>query len=234
MLVISCVLCLLSFNMVTGQLIKRELLIGQGKPVLTQNLVLPEVYNAFLDMAQAAKKDGIKIEIVSGYRSYQRQLEIWNRKFNRYTLQGLSGEAAVLKIIEYSTIPGTSRHHWGTEIDITDGAVTPNGDILVQEKFHNGGPYENLHKWMTTNAHRFGFVLTYTRDPHRKGFLYEPWHYSYEPFSVNYLKEFLLLDLTSIVDQPELLGKEYLTDSFLMNYLNHHIKGIDSSLIAKQ
>ena len=61
----------------------------------------------------------------------------WQIQANRQA--GLSPEENIQKIIEYSTLPGTSRHHWGTEIDIIDGTIQSQGDVLLAEKFHEGG-----------------------------------------------------------------------------------------------
>ncbi|MDH3796604.1 MAG: M15 family metallopeptidase, partial [Flavobacteriaceae bacterium] len=91
-----------------------------------------EAYHAFLDMRDAARKDGIEIKIVSSFRNFDRQKAIFERKYERFTEEGLEPLAAIDKIIEYSTIPGTSRHHWGTDIDIIDGNAPAEGDVLVQ------------------------------------------------------------------------------------------------------
>ncbi|MDX1470900.1 MAG: D-alanyl-D-alanine carboxypeptidase family protein, partial [Flavobacteriaceae bacterium] len=66
-----------------------------------------EAYESYLNMKEAAIKDGIEIGIVSAFRSFEDQSRIWKRKYNQYTSQGLSPEQSVRKIIEYSTIPGT-------------------------------------------------------------------------------------------------------------------------------
>ena len=69
----------------------------------------------------------------------------------------MTNEKAIAKIIEYSTLPGTSRHHWGTEIDIIDAGPPAEGDVLVSQKFHDQGPYDALRAWMETYAHDYGF-----------------------------------------------------------------------------
>ena len=71
-------------------------------------------------MKQAAAEDGIQIKIVSSSRSFERQLAIWNAKYIQNEENGLDPIENIRKIIEYSTIPGTSRHHWGTELDLID------------------------------------------------------------------------------------------------------------------
>ena len=70
---------------------------------------------AFNKMYKAAKEDGIDIKIVSGFRDFERQMFIWNNKYKKYTTEyKLSPTKAIEEIIRFSTIPGTSRHHWGT------------------------------------------------------------------------------------------------------------------------
>jgi len=116
-----------------------------------------EVYEAFENMQNAALKEGISIQIVSGYRSFNRQKEIWNAKFKKYTSQGFSEQQSIKKIIEYSTIPGTSRHHWGTDIDIIDNTVDEPKRMLIEENYTYGGIYSNLKTWMDQNSEKYGF-----------------------------------------------------------------------------
>lgn len=76
--------------------------------------------------------------------------------------------------MEYSTIPGTSRHHWGTDIDIIDANQPYKGDPLESDKFHGDGPFCALKEWMDLHANTFGFYLVYTDNDKRTGFYYEP------------------------------------------------------------
>jgi len=164
----------------------------------------PEVFKQFKKMQKAALKSGIKIKIVSGYRSYQRQLKIWNKKYNKYILEGFSPEETVHKIIEYSTIPGTSRHHWGTEIDIIDAKVKMPSKLLVETNYSINGVYSKLNNWMKKNAKKFGFYLVYTNSNNRKGFKYEPWHYSYKKLSKPMLHQFIKLSIVQAVSNKSL------------------------------
>ena len=87
-----------------------------------------KTFFAFKKMEEAAKKDGIILKIVSAHRSFGRQSFIWNKKYDKFTKQySLNPIDAINEIVRFSTIPGTSRHHWGTDIDIIDG--TPLLDI---------------------------------------------------------------------------------------------------------
>jgi hypothetical protein len=135
-----------------------------------------------------------------------------------------------LKIIEYSTIPGTSRHHWGTDIDIIDSNIKPEGDVLLTEKFYGNGPYAKLKNWLDKNSKKFGFYLVYTDDDKREGFNHEPWHFSYKPISKDILEEFLKIDFIKLFTKNEILGSEYLTSDFIKHYKNNFLLGINSDL----
>ncbi|MFS4469529.1 M15 family metallopeptidase [Maribacter sp. 2210JD10-5] len=191
-----------------------------------------EAHDAFVNMKKAAYQDGIKLEIVSSYRSFHRQEAIFERKFLTYTEEdGMKPLAAIEKIIEYSTIPGTSRHHWGTDIDITDGYRKVEGDLLVPEKFGAGGPFEDLKKWMDENSETYDFHLVYTDDPKRRGFKYEPWHYSYAPISIPMLEAFRGKNITSLLAREEFYGAEHFTIGFLRTYIQDNILGINKALL---
>ena len=209
------------------------ILIGKGSPKLVGSsfTILPEVKVALEKMTQAAKNDGIEIKVVSAYRSYDRQKSIWNSKFVRFEKQGFKNLAIIDQIIKYSTIPGTSRHHWGTDIDIIDGSQTNKGDLLVSKNFHGIGPFNKLRKWMESNAEKFGFLKPYNQDPERKGFNYEPWHYSYAEKSIPMLNAYLELDAISLIKDRDLLGADLLDSKFIKTYLNTHILGIDKALL---
>src|SRR5690606_25649885 len=76
-----------------------------------------EAHQAYLEMKKAACTAGFDIKMVSSFRDFYHQQRIWERKYVNYTDElGMEPMAAIEKIIEYSTIPGTSRHHWGTDI----------------------------------------------------------------------------------------------------------------------
>ncbi|NHF60812.1 M15 family metallopeptidase [Flavobacteriaceae bacterium TP-CH-4] len=192
----------------------------------------PAAHDAFVEMKKAAYGDGIDIKIVSSYRSFARQANIWERKYIRYTDDdNMKPIDAIDKIIEYSTIPGTSRHHWGTDIDIVDGNKKVNGDVLVPEKFGQGGPFEEFKKWMDEHSKKFDFYLVYTDDPKRKGFKYEPWHYSYAPISIPMLTQFRRKNILQLLEKEDFLGSEHFTNGFLTNYIQDNILDINTELL---
>jgi LAS superfamily LD-carboxypeptidase LdcB len=186
---------------------------------------------AFQKMKIEAAKVHIDIELVSAYRSFQRQKEIYEAKYKKYTKQGLSPMDAIKKIIEYSTIPGTSRHHWGTDIDIIDGNAKPRPKSVLQpELFHGDGPFCKIKDWLTENANFFDFYEVYTNDANRKGFKYEPWHFSYAPVSKPMLLEYKKLDVKKILQKEKILGSEHFTDAFITQYRKQNILDINAEL----
>lgn len=193
--------------------------------------LLPEVVAAYKKMAAAAAEDGIKLKVVSGFRSYDRQVRIWNAKYKEYRKQGLMPPEAVSKIVEYSTIPGTSRHHWGTDLDIIDEGPEISEKVLDPEKFAEGGPFYKMKTWMDEHASEYGFERVYTNDKQRKGFHYEPWHYSYAPISIAMLRAYLEHGLLKTLDTKRILGGQVLDDRFLERYKEEQILDINPKLI---
>ncbi len=191
-----------------------------------------EAYDAFIEMRDAALSDGIDIEIVSSFRSFDRQVAIFERKYARYTEDdSMEPIDAIDKIIEYSTIPGTSRHHWGTDIDIIDANGKTEGDVLVPEKFEPDGPFGALKAWMDENSEKYGFYLVYTDESKRRGFKYEPWHYSYAPLSVPMLTTFRKRNIMLYLEKEDFIGLEHFTTGFIKTYITDNILDINPDLL---
>lgn len=210
-----------------------EELIGKGDPKLFGDgySLRKEAHESFLKMKAAAAEAGIKLKVVSSYRSYAHQNRIWERKYKQFTSDGMSPIDAIKKIVEYSTIPGTSRHHWGTDIDIVDGAVQQPKNLLVADHFHDNGPFCKLKEWFDAHSESFDFFLVYTLNGNRKGFKYEPWHLSYRPLSLDYLKEYKKLDTFKMLQDAKLLGSEFFTDDFIKTYISDNILDINPKLL---
>lgn len=208
-------------------------LLGKGTPELTKSAsyrVRPAVAIAYEKMKTAASHAGIQCKVVSSYRDYNHQNRIWERKYTRFRESGLSPTQAIEKIITYSTIPGTSRHHWGTDMDIVDATPNVAGDLLVASKFHGRGPFCKFKEWMDEHSETFGFYLVYTDVYDRKGFNYEPWHYSYKALSFNYLKAYQKLDIKNKLQTEKLLGSAHFTSAFIDRYLSDHVMDINPAL----
>jgi len=143
-----------------------------------------ETLDAFVKMKESAEKDGIKLTIVSGTRNFNSQKSIWERKYNKYKKEGLTDIEIIRKIMIWSSMPSTSRHHWGTDIDI-------NG---FDEYFDGKDEKANKeYEWLVNNAPKFDFCQVYTEKGDGKrqtGYNEEKWHWSYMPLSSGYLKEY--------------------------------------------
>lgn len=125
----------------------------------------PAAARAWGDMRDAALADGIELIPISAFRSIARQEELLAAKLAK----GMTLEQA----LEYSAYPGHSEHHSGNAIDIG----TPSARYL-EEEFDTTPAFS----WLSTNARRFGFVMSYPRDnPH--GIAYEPWHWCHHPLA---------------------------------------------------
>jgi LAS superfamily LD-carboxypeptidase LdcB len=111
-------------------------------------------------------------------------------------------------ILLWSALPGASRHHWGTDIDVIDRQATaPDYKVqLTPEEFAAGGPYAALAEWMERNAARFGFFR-----PFRgvlSGVQPEPWHFSFAPVAEDARRDLNPAVLYKALEAAPLLGKE--------------------------
>jgi len=169
-------------------------LLGQFRPDTTRDFVLlpgkltggdsaylrSEAAEALQRMVQAARDAGIRLTVISATRTFRQQRAIWNGKFSGSRRSGGRNLARELPdstercqaILQYSSAPGTSRHHWGTDVDLnsTDPAYWRTGSGLAA-----------LH-WLGHNAHKYGFFMAYPPD-REQGHRYEPWHWSYKPLA---------------------------------------------------
>ena len=186
----------------TGQTDEHIHFLAQGTGIHSE--MLP----AWLSVQQAARDAGFSLSIASGFRDFSRQLNIWNRKFcgelavkddqnNNRSLDKLSDEARIHAIMRFSALPGASRHHWGTDIDIYADNFLPAGQQLQLEpwEYQQSGPFSELSLWLQEHSKTFGFYFPY--DKNRGGIAAEPWHLSYAPLASAYQQQ-----LT-----PELLAK---------------------------
>lgn len=153
-----------------------------------------QVVPAFQALAAAMAKDGINLKVVSAWRSFERQAHIWQAKcdgrrpvYNSaqqiVDITTLHGLAKLDAIMLYSALPGASRHHWGTELDIYDAAAVP-ADYQVQlqpTEYSAGGPFYKLALWLEQHAVEYDFFLPYKS--FQGGVAAEPWHISYYPLA---------------------------------------------------
>jgi LAS superfamily LD-carboxypeptidase LdcB len=157
-----------------------------------------DVVGPFLDLRAEAARAGFDLRILSGFRSFEKQLSIWNRKVNGQLavldssanpldIRQLTERQLVFTILRWSALPGASRHHWGTDLDVFDAAATPEGyEIeLIPAEVDSGGMFGPLHDWLDQRISAgtsFGFFRPYDQD--RGGVAPERWHLSCAPVAV--------------------------------------------------
>jgi LAS superfamily LD-carboxypeptidase LdcB len=174
---------------------------------------------ALLAMRNAARNAGIELKVVSSFRDFNHQIGIWAAKFNgERVLLDAAGQplnraelyesALIDAILTWSALPGASRHHWGSEIDVIDGTAVSAGNPprLVPAEFAPGGCFARLGDWLDSNMGRFGFFRPYST--YRGGVQPEPWHLSYAPVAVPALAVLSLDVLREALEQVEMPGRQ--------------------------
>ncbi|GET38625.1 dacB gene product [Microseira wollei NIES-4236] len=187
-------------------------------------------------MVQAAKKAGILMTPFSSFRDFKTQLRIWNKKFSGekplYDMHGFPRNYSVLSeseiidaILNWSALPGASRHHWGTEIDVIDAGAIPQ-DYQVQllpQEVEPGGVFYQLHCWLNENMERFGFFRPYRE--YRGGMYPETWHLSYARVSIPALESLSLELLEWTIQASNIKGKQLVLER-LPEIYQHHVLNI--------
>jgi LAS superfamily LD-carboxypeptidase LdcB len=182
-------------------------------------LLHAHVVAPFLNLRRAAQAAGIDLQAMSSFRDFARQLKIWNGKFSgerpMLDASGLKLDAASLTpreridaILLWSALPGASRHHWGTDLDLVDRKACEAGHQikLTREEFATGGPLAHLDLWLEANAPRFGFFRPFQGV--RSGVQPEPWHFSFAPIAEKARQRLSPQVLRTAITGAPLLGKE--------------------------
>jgi LAS superfamily LD-carboxypeptidase LdcB len=181
------------------------------------------VVTSLLAMRDAAARAGIDLVPVSSFRDFDRQLALWNRKWRGerplYDRAGRALDHASLReadrvdaILCWSALPGGSRHHWGTDIDVIDAAAMPPGyEVqLLPAEYASNGVFARLTAWLDDNMQRFGFHRPYGTD--RGGAGIEPWHLSYAPVASAAIEALTLPVLKRAIANSDLLGKSFVLE----------------------
>lgn len=158
-----------------------------------------ETYEAFIRMAEAAKADGVNLIIISATRNYFQQKAIWERKWMAEA--SIKNEAdRAKKILLFSSMPGTSRHHWGTDMDLND----------LNNEYFDSGEGLKIYEWLKAHAHEYGFCQPYTSKVNgRTGYEEERWHWSYTPLSIPLLEAYK--NTIKLTDIKDFLGSDTAT-----------------------
>jgi LAS superfamily LD-carboxypeptidase LdcB len=185
----------------------------QAEQCVREMYLEKRTYNAFVQMYTSALADGVRLTIISGARNFDYQRRIWEGKW-----RGLGSGTTIEKastILRFSSMPSTSRHHWGTDIDINS---------LSNAYFEQGQGLKE-YEWLCANAIRFGFCQVYTSkaETGRTGYEMEKWHWSYLPVASGLLWHYIRLISPS--DMMDFSGAETVAD---LDIIGQYVLGIAS------
>ena len=170
---------------------------------------------AYWRLRDYAQQEGWHLILVSGYRSFYAQRQVWNRFDRMYQKElNLTEKGRVRAVMSQVAVPGLSRHHWGTDLDISE--VSLRGKLADLDE-DTPQKVVNFYRWMEQNAPRFGFCKAYEGD--RGAVMNEPWHWSFTPFSSLYERQFL-----SIGDYHRILNDQVADVNYVMRNLPKILK----------
>ena len=179
-----------------------------------------EVLGPLAQLIGDAKQAGFQLQVASGFRHFDRQLLIWNSKCSGHRailddtghaidVSKLTSIEKVCAILRWSALPGASRHHWGTDVDIYDvAAIPPNYQLQLHPDEYTGtGLFAPMMTWLDDYLQQQGapdFFRPYLQD--NGGVSPELWHLSYRPVASRYEQQYslsLLRDYLSALTSKE-------------------------------
>lgn len=150
-----------------------------------------EVLDAFLELYKNAEDENIKLVVISATRPFHHQKSIWDKKWKRSQYMGWQDFEKARDILKYSSMPGTSRHHWGTDLDLN----------ALENSYFETKEGKNVYDFLERCGGELGFAQVYTSKSNgRTGYEEEKWHWSYMPVSSVMLKEYNELITTKDID----------------------------------
>ncbi|MDB9999491.1 M15 family metallopeptidase [Porticoccaceae bacterium] len=185
-------------DILTGSTERHLRRLNPAQPIM----IHAQVVEPFVALQTQAAKQGFDLQICSGFRSFERQLHIWNGKLsglrpvvdkagNPIVLEALSPWGQIQAVLRWSALPGASRHHWGTDFDVYDAAAMPEGYQiqLTPEEVEGAGIFAPMHDWLDSSfdGDSLGFYRPYGTD--KGGVAPERWHLSYAPIADIYARE---------------------------------------------
>ncbi|MBU2978900.1 M15 family metallopeptidase [Alteromonas sp. C1M14] len=202
---------------------KHDAWLGIDNPYLCEVgpsfLIHKEVKPAWQALQSAAHNDGIDCQLISSYRDFHRQLAIWNRKWRGdatlFDTDGeiiehsqLSDNEKIDAILTWSALPGGSRHHWGTDIDVYDKRSVDNWSQnfdLVDAEYRENGPCYALACWLDKNLHEFGFARPFMEN--KGGVAVELWHLTHSQCASEFEHARNIEQLERVLSEADMEGK---------------------------
>lgn len=195
---------------------------GLGNPDLTEfqkgYFVCKSVAGPLGELASLVRGAGFELRVESAYRTFEKQLSIWNRKaLGELPLLGadskpmerpLDEEELMYAILTWSALPGASRHHLGTDIDVVDGLACPEGYEVQLTDDECEGMFADFHRFLSARfetGEAFGFSRVFV--PGRGKIRPEGWHIAHLPSSRKLLERFSLDTLRDIYRASDIACK---------------------------
>ncbi|MCU0239852.1 MAG: M15 family metallopeptidase [Pyrinomonadaceae bacterium] len=172
-----------------------------------------EVAESFKKMQIDAGRDGVRFDVISAMRTFSHQKRIWENKWRGVTpvntdtneflpkiktsnvIVKLTDEQRAKKILEVTAMPSTSRHHWGTDIDLNN----------VNPSYWSTPKGKKEYDWLSENAAKYGFCQVYSGN-RSLGHDEEKWHWSYLPLSKPLTDQFIKEVTNEVIAQSVFLG----------------------------
>jgi D-alanyl-D-alanine carboxypeptidase len=181
-----------------------------------------EAIASFVKMYDAAKKEGVNLKIISATRNFNEQKSIWEAKWNGSRLVNGKNLSQTINdpieraktILRYSSMPGTSRHHWGTDMDLNS----------LENAYFTSAEGKKVYDWLKKNAAQFGFCQPYSvkNETRPNGYEEEKWHWSYTPLSIVILKEY-----SKKINAENIAGFAGSETAAKLNIIENYVKGIN-------
>jgi len=186
-------------DIVTGSTDRHLVDLNKGLVDTGVQLVHKQVVAPLVALQNAAREAGFELCLCSSFRSFERQLHIWNGKVsgmrpvmdpfgNPIDIRDLSPWRKSQAILRWSALPGASRHHWGTDFDIYDARAMAEGYQikLTPDEVQGAGLFAPMHNWLDEYlcSDQTEFYRPYEMDA--GGIAPERWHISYRPLADQY------------------------------------------------
>ena len=178
-----------------------------------------ETYAAFIEMSDKAKMEGVNLVIISATRNFNSQKQIWENKWNgKVEVEGIKlttvadPKERARMILRYSSMPGSSRHHWGTDMDLND----------LNNSYFDSGEGFKTYQWLTAHAAEYGFCQPYTtKASGRTGYEEEKWHWSYVPLSIPFLRDYV-----NIIHNKDITGFKGSETARSIRIIEEYVQGV--------
>ncbi len=205
-------------------------LTDEGIDTSCQHIAVPvhkDLVAPLRELQVLASNVGFDLQVASGWRSFDRQLAIWNKKARGIAvvldndekpldIQGMSEGQLVLSILRWSALPGGSRHHWGSDIDVFDKKAMPLDYQLQLTKSETvqGGVFSDFYQWLNAELAKpsADFFRPFLTD--KGGVAPEPWHLSYQPLAQTFEQTLSSDALYELISQSDIELKATVLDMF--------------------